>query len=442
MFSPNDQNLLGLDKIVSDIRVEAKGVRKKNIPIQFVMSNVPDIDDEELIIKRHLDTFKERLNFDSLSATIHQYPDLKLMDQQIFTLDRPETKLAEQYRELERVVIRNNVEDRQGAIEYLKTALSRSGSSKLEELPRYLDRIQYLHASDSEVSSLVSRGYDLIGRSDEAANVLLLPDETITDSAVLVQRAEIYRRNGNTEMVAAALKAVLNAPRNDMEALLKTAGMIRDLKDTSLFEFLPTSPAVQSLSSEERWLMITMNELDEYEVSAEAAEHMLKELLSADGLDQESVRASLSLILIATGRFQKAMTMIATNEDDVVSLDLLGSFNFGMAYWGEFGVPRTDIFSRVVLLGEEQDRSNDSNYEQCLSLTNWIAGNEHAAYSRLANAQRLAKKKGLTVFSAWTYRRVTLDEFLLHLEEMKRMFEGQSITPRFMKGKQQQSLLY
>src|ERR1044072_3405661 len=50
LFFPTDQNLRGLPKVVGDIRAESSGPRKSAIDLLFVMSNVPDLDDEDQIL--------------------------------------------------------------------------------------------------------------------------------------------------------------------------------------------------------------------------------------------------------------------------------------------------------------------------------------------------------------------------------------------------------
>src|SRR4029078_1296056 len=54
MFFPNDQNLVGLESVVKDIREEPKAPRGKNISLVFCASNVPDLDDEDHILERKL----------------------------------------------------------------------------------------------------------------------------------------------------------------------------------------------------------------------------------------------------------------------------------------------------------------------------------------------------------------------------------------------------
>ncbi len=51
LFFPNEQNLRGLTQVVRDIRAESDGPRDKSIALHFVMSNVPGLDDEDLITK-------------------------------------------------------------------------------------------------------------------------------------------------------------------------------------------------------------------------------------------------------------------------------------------------------------------------------------------------------------------------------------------------------
>src|SRR5260370_5393266 len=46
MFTPNEQNLAGLENICRDIRREATEGLKKQIRLHFVASNVPNLDDE------------------------------------------------------------------------------------------------------------------------------------------------------------------------------------------------------------------------------------------------------------------------------------------------------------------------------------------------------------------------------------------------------------
>ena len=97
LFFPNEQNLRGLKRTVRDIRAEASRRRGKKIRIHFVMSNVSTIDDEEHILEGMMGTFSGTLKYGGLAATIHHYDSLAHVNQVIFTLEKPSSRLAREY---------------------------------------------------------------------------------------------------------------------------------------------------------------------------------------------------------------------------------------------------------------------------------------------------------------------------------------------------------
>src|SRR5947209_5479512 len=76
MFTPNEQNLAGLENVCRDIRREETEGLKKVIRLHFVAANVPDVDDEKRILRRQLRSFRERLAFKELSGIIRRYENL------------------------------------------------------------------------------------------------------------------------------------------------------------------------------------------------------------------------------------------------------------------------------------------------------------------------------------------------------------------------------
>src|SRR5260370_4107378 len=118
-FFPNEQNRRGLEQVVSQIRTGAGSDNKKQVKLHFIMSNVPDLDDEQSYLAKNLAKFGESLGFDNLDAVIHNYPSLALLTQSIFTQDRPRTRLAQEYRQLTKAIRRENFEDPEAAIEFL-----------------------------------------------------------------------------------------------------------------------------------------------------------------------------------------------------------------------------------------------------------------------------------------------------------------------------------
>ena len=110
-FQPNEQHLLGLTKIVADIKAEAEPPRSKRIQLSYVLSNVPDLDDENETIGRELRKFQQSLDWLEPPMTVHRYDNLSLLNQVVFTKDRPTSRLSGEYRKLVDEVILKNARD-------------------------------------------------------------------------------------------------------------------------------------------------------------------------------------------------------------------------------------------------------------------------------------------------------------------------------------------
>ena len=99
-FFPNEQNLVGLRDVCRRIRREQTSGLKKHIRLHFVMSNVPDLDDEDRILHQRRGKFRKELGYNKLDAVIHHYESVSLFNQAIFVLDRPKSRLAHEYKRL------------------------------------------------------------------------------------------------------------------------------------------------------------------------------------------------------------------------------------------------------------------------------------------------------------------------------------------------------
>ena len=122
LFFPNEQNLTGLTKVVADIRSQSEESAGKQIQLHFIMSNVPDLDDEDRILERKIKAFQKRLGFKRDPLVVHRYDSLSLLNQVVFTKDRPRSRLAGEYRRIVKEIVRHNLGDREGALDYLKKA--------------------------------------------------------------------------------------------------------------------------------------------------------------------------------------------------------------------------------------------------------------------------------------------------------------------------------
>ena len=118
-FFPNSQNLRGLWRIVQDIRDE-EAESDKPIDLHFIMSNVPDLDDEDSILEKSIDSFRVKLDFGSELLTTHRYDSISLLNQVVFTRDRPRSRLAREYSSVAERIVHKNLEDAEGALHYLR----------------------------------------------------------------------------------------------------------------------------------------------------------------------------------------------------------------------------------------------------------------------------------------------------------------------------------
>ena len=194
LFFPNEQNLLGLLQVCGRIRGEADSGLMKPIRLHFVMSNVPDLDDNDRALRRRLKFFHQLADFDELDAVIHRYESALLFNQAIFVLDRPKSRLAREYRQLTRNLIYHNPADREGALLFLieqsreYEAAKASGASVLgapdygtptfrDNLPTRdpLDQIAENFAHDPEVMGQVKRCREARDQVNPSARDYYLP---------------------------------------------------------------------------------------------------------------------------------------------------------------------------------------------------------------------------------------------------------------------------
>lgn len=141
LFVPNEQNIAGLEGVCRDIRREKTEGLKKDIRLHFVPSNIPNLDDEDQILRRQLRDAVRRLKIAEdartrtgigpgvkiqlkktkvFSGIIRRYESLELLDQSIAVIDHPRSRLAKTYRQLVRMLaIENYKNDRDGALLFL-----------------------------------------------------------------------------------------------------------------------------------------------------------------------------------------------------------------------------------------------------------------------------------------------------------------------------------
>ncbi len=118
LFVPNEQNRAGLEHVCRDIRRDIEGLPKKKL--HFVAANVPNLDDEDEILRGQIRAFRKSLEFRRLAAVIRRYESLELLDQSVAVLDHRNSRLAKAYRKLTNALVEENYEkDRDGALRFL-----------------------------------------------------------------------------------------------------------------------------------------------------------------------------------------------------------------------------------------------------------------------------------------------------------------------------------
>ena len=419
LFFPNEQNLRGLTKVVRDIRAEGEGPRKKQIDLHFVLSNVPDLDDEEEILDKLTGRFRDGLNFEREPLFIHRYQSLSLLNQLIFTKRRPKSRLARQYRELLDEIVRHNAEDRDGVLDFIEqlgvgsrrpplgvaARLARSGRLPLRERGDQtacrLEQIATLHSDDGEV--LFRLGQLRASEGDFERSMKLLDgaiDAGYRQADAYLERAQ-QKRLWLEDLDAAsedALKA-LEAPEISKPQIRRA---LRMLNQKGLSQ-VPDS--VRELADEEQ---------ERRNAGTPPSE--------PDDLD-----------LIAMGRFSEALDYYRATEPDVSRMSIQLAFNYGMALWAATGQPDPGPFRRVLEVDASEGNDPEANYCQCLAIAHWAGGDIRAAERALDEATEQSRTAP-TSFSCWRYLNVPKLVFIQDLAEMRELVDGDiSMKPRFMR---------
>lgn len=120
-----------------------------------MVSTLPDLDDEDRILESKINAFQEQLGFDHEPMVVHRYDRLALLNQAVFTKDRPRSRLAQEYRAVVGEVSRHSLADREGALDYTKRAVRpwRRRGGKYESQQKMDETLQNeeMHLSDGEV---------------------------------------------------------------------------------------------------------------------------------------------------------------------------------------------------------------------------------------------------------------------------------------------------
>lgn len=439
LFFPNEQNLRGLTKIVRDIRTEARAPRKKDIHLHFVMSNVPDLDDENRILARKIKSFRMKLGFDRNLTTVHRYDSLSLLNQAVFAKERPRSRLAREYRELTREIVGRNFGDRDGALDYIERAGAglRGPGMRLEPTEKALEHIEEVHSGDGEVLFALGAYWQEDGQRNRA---LAFFDRAIEsgydDPEVYLRRARI-RASGDAEDAREDAVRVLQSDRLAPPRVREAVRLVAPSGGEGVAE----SQAVASLDVGDRiWLA---NGFQESFEEMNIAVSILEPIVEDGRLENETramARSVLALRYIGVGKCAAATALLSEGGREVEDMDIQDAYNYGMATWGEKGRIVARAFGRTVELERTAGEREDENYLQCMAVAYWAVNDRERASDFVRLARVRGEERRRSVFSSWRYSRVGWNEFLEDLEEIEALIGGDtSRKPRFMAEKAEAS---
>ena len=439
LFFPNEQNLRGLTEVVGDIRAEAREPRSKSIELHFVMSNVPDLDDEDRILESKIGAFQDQIGFRREPMVIHRYDSLSLLNQVVFAKDRPRSRLAKEYGEIVQEISSRNWQDRDGALEYIRRAgrrWRRIADDSTTARERMLERIENEHAEDGEVLFRLAELRE-DDRQPESAALLVHQaiDAGYEQPEAYLKRAQI--RADNDEPTGATEDAwrVLDSDRVPPPMVREALGRLVRV-ESSIPNELVQSTAVTSLETDNKfWLASTFNRNREHLLIAVSLwEHILGVSdLPADR--RKSAQHLLGISYMGLGKCSDAARMFRNVEQDQGDMSIADAFNYGMAMWGVNGTVETGAFQHVVDLDRSDvQKDKSTNYLQCMTIACWASGDDDAAIEYVDRAQGgLRALRGRTEFSCWRYLQVTARMFEVDLKEIRALIEnGSSPLPQFM----------
>jgi len=434
LFFPNEQNLVGLKVTVSSIRSEEKPGRGKSIKLHYVMSNVPDLDDEQEILAGLQQRFRQELGYKELAAVIHRYDSLSLLKQSLFVLERPRSRLSKEYLVLLNRITDENVQDREAVIRSLtrrKPYVMYTRTTRESQLKR-IDEILEYHSHDGELLYTLAMDLKQRGRLEESKMLLGRSIELgyRSSEALLAQaaaRLQDQDKSGALNHVFEAFQYE-NLDEDQLSGGIETLRLaapekLLDIAKTPAFrslDFYRSLHIAEDLMWCKEGLQAVVDLLSGYREDSS---------LSVD--IAQGIRISLSLSLIGLSRFDDALKLYGNNRPAPQDLDTIDSFNYGMAEWAKTGTLCKDMFERVVDKDSKNDTRQEANYHQCLALALWITGNKQTALERIKRAEVQVVERSKPEFSCWRYMMVTPSDFKGDCRQIQLLLEGKKVLPRF-----------
>ena len=437
MFFPNEENIEGLARVAREVRADSNK-RQKTRDLIFCPSNVPALDDEHEILKGLLDKAKRELVTPEFATPIHRYDSLMLLTAPLFVLDRPRSRLADEYRKLTEVLVKGNVEAQEGALAKLREVRRtfegdvRRTPSDMTYATQQIDNIARIHKGDGEVAWELSLLYAILGRRDaelEALDVVLGDGLHVADA--LFRRGMVHLTKSNAKEAVEDFESVLSQEDVDGVRAASVVEVMRTL-DAGWLAKVVGSPAVGRLAPDDLLPIVDllMTERGGLDEAVRLSERVISIATSAPVLIKaESYRL---LGLVGSGRFAEALASVGLDRGAIAgsgSIQIV--FNCAMAEWGMTRKPPVDLLGRVLELASRMTSYGDANFNQCLSLVSHLLGDADGAFVHLMKAQDVLSQ-GRT-FSAWKYLSVDRPTMVSDLADQERFLRGEGGPPAFLR---------
>ncbi len=449
LFIPNEQNLRGLLLIIDSIELEKSVDPDSKIEIQYVASNVPVLDDEEGILQQLMNRFtkvfsRDRSKRDSPMRiqTIQRYESLQLLNQDLFVLRRPRSRLAKQYRELMNSLIACNLNDRQGVIDYLrKHASPRTISTqRIADIENRVNSILERHSTDTEVLLWGGRYFRQQGSSRvatslfEQAYAFAEQSDLEWEAELLVDLAESLAVEQRLTEASDALARALKHPLLCIDSLRRAIPLwqqfgaeppeaIADLKLISALDVDELQYLLGLMDTSRKWQQIAFKIVDR---------RLEKEGWSSIEIKSSSLAHLSLLCCIGAGQLDALeRTIDRLNQIEKVSLPNL--FNIAIGRWCLNSIPDCRDFQVVIdEFRKHSMESKDANLHQCLALAFSIVGDSQMAEDHLVRSRQLNEKVPVNKFSCWRYHEVSSKEFGDDLLEMEKFIRDGLGEPIFL----------
>ncbi len=432
LFFPNEQNLAGLKATVSSIRSEDERRKDNPITLHYVMSNVPDLDDEQEILSGLQRRFREELGYEELTSVIHRYDSLSLLKQSLFVRERPKSRLSKEYLALLNRITDENIQDREAVIRSLTRRRSyrmRARLTRESQQERFDDILKY-HSHDGQVLYVLAMDLKRRGRLEESKMLLGRSIELGHRSAeALLAQAEVRFQDKDLSSVLSDVFEAFQSEDLDEDELSRGIEILRRAAPEKLLE-ISKMPAFRSLSSYSQIAYDLMWCKEGLQAAIDLFSRYRKD--SSLRVDtSESVRVLLSLSLIGLSRFEEALGLFGSVRPAPQDLGTSDSFNYGMAEWGKTGAPPKDMFGRVVELDSKGTGRHSANYHQCLAISLWVIGRNQDALKRLEKAKEEISERPTPDFSCWRYMKVAPPDFREDCQSIQKLIEGTNLYPLF-----------